>query len=417
MKISVEKLTQGGDGLARSSGKVIFVRDGVPGDEALVKVYKETKGFMRASIAELVEPSPHRTEPRCPVYTWCGGCQWQHIDYEYQKQAKESILRETLERLGGITDPEIGPITGPESPYGYRSKVSLTLWAAGRKHFIGYHEKGSSRLVSIGGCPIAETPVEEAIATISRVLSSIKSSPLRLERAAIATDGERAYITLYPERHTDRRPLTRLVEHLKRFPETEFISIIPKEVEFTITACGMRYILTPSLFSQACSSVNEAMLATAAEWARDLAPASVLELYSGAGNFTLPLAAAATRLTAVEIDPGSSRYAGRSAAENGIDNCEFITASAEDYLSGPPADTPGFDLVVLDPPREGAKDVLDGIAALSPGAIIYISCDPAILARDLSRLARSGYEPRDIRPFDMFPNTFHIETMVLLRKV
>jgi len=211
--------------------------------------------------------------------------------------------------------------------------------------------------------------------------------------------------------------LKTLHRHLKRHEETENVSIAGiGEIGFEFSILGNRFMTTPSAFTQVNSDINELMIKTVIDWAELNENTTVLDLYSGIGNFSIPMAHQAKEVLGVEISKNSVKLAKHNAELNSIKNMVFQNATSEDAVQILNDEQEKFDLVVLDPPREGAKEILDGLVKLSPEKIIYVSCDPATLARDLKKLSGLGYKVARVRPFDMFPQTFHIETVTLLVK-
>ncbi|MCL4244165.1 MAG: RsmD family RNA methyltransferase, partial [Candidatus Dadabacteria bacterium] len=209
-----------------------------------------------------------------------------------------------------------------------------------------------------------------------------------------------------------------LAKHLGRFPETENVSIRGKsEAEFEFGLAGMKFLANPSVFTQSNPGVNEAIVRTVLEWAAPAEGLKVLDLYSGIGNFSVPLAKTASNVVSVEINRFSSVLARKNAGINGMTNISFITATSGEAVSDLLERGETFDIVVLDPPREGAKEILEGVASLSGGKIIYVSCDPVTLSRDLKRLKELGWSPRRVKPFDMFPQTYHVESVTLLSRL
>ena len=418
MQVRIESLAAGGAGIAKKDGKVYFVTGGLPGDVLEIKVVKDRGRFAEAIINEIVEPSEQRVEALCPVFVKCGGCQLQNLKYEAQLSQKENILRETLRRIGGFNNINPEPIKASPKHYGYRNRVTLSAFFYSGMWHIGYNQKRSSRKVKIEGCPVSDSLIEEAIGRLSEVLSSISDPFYPLEKVHISSNGLNPYITLVTKWGRRADSLNVLIKHLKRYEETEFVSVLGRsEIEFEYEYAGFKFVSKPSVFAQANYSVNLAMVETVVEWAGADGSGRVLDLYSGTGNFSLPLSRLARSVDAVEINRSAVSLTKRSARLNGIDNITFHNSPSALYIQELDEGNYKFETVVLDPPREGAKESLKAIAELSPDKIIYVSCDPATLARDLKGLANLGYELRAVRPFDMFPETSHIESVSLLAKV
>ncbi len=417
MQIEIEKIAFGGAGIAKKDGKVFFVRGGLPKDVLEINIIKDKGNYAEAVIAEIIKPSPDRIEPDCPVFNLCGGCQLQNLNYPAQLREKEYILKETLGRLGGLYDVAIEPIVPSPKEFGFRNKVTLSTWFYKGKWHVGYNQKGSNRKVAIDSCPISTDIVDKTIKRISEVLTSLGDPYYPLEKIHISSNGFKSQITLVP-RHSRRGDLLKtLLKHLRRHQETENVSINGSgETGFEFSILGNKFLTTPSAFTQVNSEINELMIKTVLDWAELTQEQTVLDLYSGIGNFSIPLALGASEVLAVEISNNSVKLARKSAQANSVNNLVFQNAASEHAVEVLNKDEEKFDLIVLDPPREGAKEIIDGLVGLSPAKIIYISCDPATLSRDLKRLDELGYKVVKVRPFDMFPQTFHIESIAMLCK-
>ena len=415
MRVEIERLAFGGSGVARKDGKVYFVKGGLPGDSADIHVVSDRGRFAEAVVERIVEPSPERVEPPCPVFEICGGCQLQNLVYKAQLREKENILGETVRRIGGSADVHPEPVFPSPCEYGYRSRVLLSAWYSSGRWHVGYFREMSRSHVRIEACPVADAIINKAISRLSKVLSSIGDPRYPLEKIYLCSDGEKSHITLLPRLKSGPASLGSLVKHLKRHEETENVSVYgTEEDEFELYISGSRFVATPSVFTQSNTSVNEALIRTAVEWAGLKGTETVLDLYSGAGNFSIPLAKSSKQVISVEVNKKAVELAKKSAGLNAINNLSFHNVSCEEYLESADALENPVDVVVLDPPREGAKEAVNGILRLAPGKIIYVSCDPATLARDIKSLKDAGYRLERLKPFDMFPQTYHIESIALL---
>ncbi len=418
MHILIERLAFGGAGIGRDEGKVVFVRGGLPGDILKVRITKDKGKYAEAEIEDIVRPSLDRTEPLCPVFGKCGGCQWQHLSYSSQLKAKENILKETLERIGGIKDIEVDLIVPSPMHYGYRSRVTLSTWFHEGKRRVGYHQERSRVRIEIEGCPIAREQVDETISRLSDSLSKTNSFRDPLKRLNIVSNDNRAFVTLVTPLGEDVRKFKSLRNYLKKSLGTEDIGMAgDEEPEFEFVILGLKFYCIPSVFIQANYEVSEQLTETLIEWADLGENERVLDLYSGIGNFSLHLAKRAKEVVGVDFSVKAVKLSEKSARANSIKNVAFDASPTELFIEESVRRGDRVDLVVLDPPREGAMEILGGIAELSPERIIYVSCDPPTLARDLKRLRELGYQLVRIRPFDMFPQTYHIESLALLLKI
>lgn len=349
MRVTIEKLIHGGNGLATHEGRKLFVPFSAPGDVLEVELTAEHAGFAEARIVEVMQPSPSRVLPRCPVFGSCGGCQWQHISYEEQLAAKRAIVIEQLQRLGGIAAPEVLETLPSPNPWNYRNRIQLHVDAAGR---VGYYRPRSREVVEFAECAIAEEAVNQELAA-------------RREEFAKRNRG------------------------------------------VAIRASG------GAGFSQVNSAQNERLASLLCEWLSAVPHASVLELYAGSGNFTRRLAAVAQSLVASEIDGRAVRAGQEALAAAGIRNVMFICMPAARAAKRHAA---GADAVVVDPPRKGFAEAIPAIIEAGPRSILAISCDPATLARDCRALIGAGYRFVRCQPVDMFPQTFHVESLTLLER-
>lgn len=418
MLVEIEKLVYGGMGLARVDGKATFVRGGVPGDLLEVTVVSDKRTFAEAKIEKIIRPSPERTEAKCPVFGTCGACQWQHINYAFQLKAKEQILAETLLRIGGFRELNVEPIVASPNEYGYRERVTLSAWLEDRKFKLGYHEKGELRRVPINGCPIASEEINSEIKNLNEFFLRDEYDSLPFNRINIASDGKRAYVTFSlitngREGYVDSPPNQdhELDEALKGLGFED-----RGEHVFQFESLDLRFNSVPSIFVQANRRINEQLVSTVLDWAGLEGNEEVLDLFCGVGNFSLNLAKSARSVLGVDISKVAVSLARINSEANMIENVRFVCSSVPSFLRKSLHQRAEFDLIILDPPREGARDILEELLRLSPKRMIYVSCNPSTLARDLKSLTERDYKLAKVRPFDMFPQTFHIESVVLLSR-
>jgi 23S rRNA (uracil1939-C5)-methyltransferase len=417
--VEIEKLIYGGMGFARVDGKALFVRGGVPGDLLEATVVRDKRTFAEAKIERIIRASPERTAPKCPFFGICGACQWQHINYAFQLKAKEQVLRETLLRIGGFRELNIEPIVPSPHEYGYRERVTLSAWLEDRRFKLGYHEKGEFRRVPINGCPIASEEIDSEIKNLNEFFLRDEYDTLPFNRINIVSDGKRAYVTFSRitngrEGYVDSPPNKdhELDETFKSLGIEDH-----EEHVFQFESLGLTFNSVPSIFMQANSRINERLVSTVLDWAELECNEEVLDLFCGVGNFSLNLAKSARRVLGVDISKVAVSLARINSKVNMIENVRFVSSSVPSFLRSSSHQRAEFDLIILDPPREGAKDILEDLLNLSPKRMIYVSCNPSTLARDLKSLTERDYKLVKIRPFDMFPQTFHIESVALLRRV
>jgi len=416
MKLTIEKLIYGGYGLARTGDKVVFVRGGVPGDEVDAEVTEEKKSFDIAYINNIIEPSKHRVDPQCEYFGKCGGCQWQNIDYQYQLKAKEQILKESIQKIAGINDFVIEPIVPSQNKYNYRNRVTLHLDTVKGKHILGFKEEKSHQLVSIEQCPISSDNISQLVQKISKLITGYDAKKLPFEKIFISDIGKIPALSLSPKKNSSESEVNSLFYKLKERIQGIDISIDNKEEKsFEFKVLGLKFISSPSVFAQANSIINEQLIKTLIKWADLKKNENVMDLYCGYGNFSLNIARKVKQVLSIDNNKKAIKFAIKNAKLNSIRNCIFEDWDVKKYLQRhKPKENQ--DLVILDPPRTGAKEIIKSIINISPKKILYISCNPTTLARDLKDLIKAGYNLKKIQPFDMFPQTFHIESLSLLEK-
>lgn len=389
LDVRVERVLPGGVGLAHAEGQTLFVSLAAPGDLARVRV-ESTKGRVAfASIAEVLEPSPARVEPPCPYFGRCGGCDFQQLSYEAQLQAKAEIIRDCLRRMARVEPP--GEIVVEPSPeiWRYRSRARWQHDPV-RRH-LGYYERGSHRVCDVADCPVAAPPVGERLRQL-RSLMVEGRLPQASEFEAVAGD-EGVALDPAVGPGDEAEQVRRIGGETYRFDAGCFFQI--------------NHALLGAL-------LVEGLRGTEPEPAGDVG-GTALDLYSGVGLFTLPLARRFKRVVAVEGNPASAAYARRNLSDASLTNARVETAAVGDWFARHADELGAADFVLLDPPRAGAEpEAVRGIIRLRPRHISYVSCDPATLARDLRALLDAGYRIDSLRAFDMFPQTHHVEAVVHL---
>lgn len=407
LELTLDGIAQGGDGVGRHDGVVVFARGGLPGERVRVRIRERRPSYSRGEVVEVLEPAPERVEPRVAG----DHAPWQHIDYPAQLRFKETIVREQLAKLARLQDPPVAPILAAPHPWGYRNAARLHVDGAA----IGYYAAGSRAVVDISADPLLLPALNEALAGLRDVLAPDLLRGVTL-RASSAYGYSLAAIDPHPA--AAPRDLEMLAMGWRaRVPSLAGVTL-DGAAEGAATLRdelgGVVFDLSPESFFQINASQAGRMLDLLRERLEPRPGEAMLDAYSGAGTFALPLAAGLAEVTAVEEHAAAVADGERSAALNGIINVRFLRAPAERAL--PELEGP-FDLAVLDPPRRGCHPaVLDALARLAPPRLAYISCHPGILARDLGPLLASGYTLELVQPVDLFPQTPHIETVVILKQ-
>jgi 23S rRNA (uracil1939-C5)-methyltransferase len=433
MRAKIEKLVYGGEGLARENGETLFVPFVLPGEEAEVEILERKKKLLRGRATQLLQASPQRIEPRCPHFGVCGGCDYQHMAYEAQLTAKEDILRETLRRIGRIDWK--GPITVHASPpWEYRNRAQWKVRPAGKassgqQHAdtgsIGYFQARSTALCPIETCLIISPKLLATFQALRKALANGALPPgvREIEAFADAADEQSLLTVTCTTVPRAAEPLLQSFAQLLPFAKSILLQDLAGS-RMALRGPGfLQYEVLQKSFRVGHLSffqVNRSLVGEMARVVRELAGSGELafDLYAGVGLFSPFLAESFPRVHAVEADPASARdlesvvhsSANRITAHNQAAG-HFLREWKRKRAGGVP------DVVVVDPPRAGLEHgVAEQLTGLAPRTIIYISCDPSTLARDLARLDLQAYTLRELHLFDMFPQTYHIESVVFLER-
>jgi 23S rRNA (uracil1939-C5)-methyltransferase len=426
-------LLSNGQAVGRIGAMVAFVDGPLPGERARVRISQVKPKYAVGELVELLERSPERVEPFCPVFGTCGGCQVQHLGYQAQLAWKTRIVREALQRIGGIADPPVAPAIGMDDPRAYRNKMALVAEGGA----FGFYKARSHALVPIHDCPIVLASLDAQIGNLWRARENPATGPaLRdvrhvIARAAIASGDVVVSFT------TDRgSPALGLAAKAlaAAFPQAVGVSnsfepssanavmgrrhrTLSGRADIAETIDGVSFRVSPASFFQ----VNSAMVRKIFAYLREriALPKKILDLYCGAGTFTLFFAKGGGTVVGVEENPHAIREARENAALNAVENSAAFLAGRVDTVLG---EGPGrsalaaADIVFLDPPRKGSDEAtLALLAAARVPEIWYLSCNPATLARDLAQLVAAGYAVESVQPFDMFPQTGHIEALAVAK--
>ncbi|WP_343529498.1 23S rRNA (uracil(1939)-C(5))-methyltransferase RlmD [Yokenella regensburgei] len=414
--VTVNDLDPFGQGVARHNGKALFVSGLLPQESAEVTLTEDKKQYARAQVKRRLNDSPEREKPKCRHFGTCGGCQQQHASVDLQQRSK----RAALARLMKHDIDEV--IAG--TPWGYRrrARLSLNYQPKTQQLQMGFRKANASDIIDVGQCPILVPQLEALLAPLRECLSSLKSArQLGHVELVLADNGP-----LMVLRHTAALPAADK-EKLERFshthalalylaPQSEILEHVYGETPW-YTSNGLRLTFSPRDFIQVNDNVNQQMVATALSWLDVQPDDRVLDLFCGMGNFTLPLAQRAAEVVGVEGVPALVEKGQQNAALNHLHNVTFFHENLEEDVTRQTWAQHGFDKVLLDPARAGAPGVMQHIIKLAPKRVVYVSCNPATLARDSEALLQAGYRIGRLAMLDMFPHTGHLESMVLFEHI
>lgn len=443
VEIIIEDIGSEGEGIGKHNGYTLFVKDTAIGDRVLVQVTKAGKTYGYARLVKLLEPSPYRVKPRCPIAAKCGGCQLQHIDYAKQLEYKENKVRNCLTRIGGFSDFVMEPIYGMEEPYYYRNKSQFPVGRAKDGSVaIGFYAGRTHSIIDTEHCYIGAEVNAKIISFLRSFIKQYKLEPYDEEahkgliRHIITRIGYNTgeIMVCLVVNGTQIPHKQELIEGLLKIEGMKSICLnINKEKtnvilgEQVIPLWGEPYItdrigsvsyrISPLSFYQVNPVQTRKLYDIALEYADLHGDETVWDLYCGIGTISLYMAGKAKKVYGVEIVPQAIEDARTNALINGINNAEFFTGAAEEVLPRKyKEDSIYADVIVVDPPRKGCEQsLLDTIIAMSPKRVVYVSCDPATLARDLKYFCERDYELVKVRAVDQFGHSVHVETVVLLR--
>ncbi|NPA13291.1 MAG: class I SAM-dependent RNA methyltransferase [Aquificae bacterium] len=423
IKVRVEKLIFGGKGLAKIDGKVCFVPYVLPDEEVEVEIQKEKKDLIECSLKQVLKPSPYRVDPVCVYFTRCGGCDYLHIQYDKQVEIKNEIFRETLQKIGKLDSiPLEEPVKSPQIFY-YRNRVQFKV--QGDK--VGFYEKNSNKVVDIDGCMLINHRLNLSLDGLKKLLELfyIKPSQVHIHGSNL---GQIAVKFIFP-RYIKSIPVGQ--KHIKHFLGDELVGYgmyyqegkkVKKLVEVGSPFVYERlknylYRVSINSFFQVNPYQTENLIDMVEEVVKEKKPEVALDLYCGVGTFSIPMAKHCKKVFGVEISQSAVNDANHNRKQNRVNNLFFKKADASKVLDYIQKKNP--DLVLVDPPRKGLDkqtiQVLNNLKNLK--TVIYISCNPSTLARDITLFKEGGFNLKSTKMVDMFPHTHHIESFSVLERV
>lgn len=428
VKACIESFAHDGRGIAHLDGKAVFIDGALPGEEVTFVYTDRRRDYAEGRIDEVLRPSSLRVEPRCPHFGLCGGCSLQHLDADAQVQAKQALLQAQFKRIGKIEEVPLWPaLTGPI--WGYRRKARLSVKYVAKKErvLVGFREKNSPFLADIKRCEVLHPKVGEKLLELSELILSLTVKK-RVPQIEVAVGDERSALVF----RILEKPTAEDLEKLRAFgkgydfdiylqpkgPES-ILALEPEEpplLTYSLPCHQVTFQFAPLEFIQVNAEINRQMVDRVIDVLQLEANDTVLDLFCGLGNFTLPMAKKAGKVIGIEGSDALVKRARCNAERNGLTNTEFHSADLTQPLKGEWA-TRKYAKLLLDPSRAGASNALTCVSRWGPQRIVYVSCNPATLARDADILVHQhGYRLVSAGVMDMFPHTYHVESIALFER-
>jgi 23S rRNA (uracil1939-C5)-methyltransferase len=438
--VDISGLTSEGFGVARIEGFTVFVEGALTVEQAEIRIVKVLKNYAFGKLLKIIKPSPGRIEPPCDVVKRCGGCQLQHMSYEAQLHYKTRQVKDAIERIGGLKDITIHNTIGMDDPWRYRNKAQFPVGMDGDV-MIGFYANRSHEIIDTPQCAIQDVINDNVIRTVREFIKKYNVSVYDentgkglirhiVTRKGFKTGEVMVCIVINGDSVPNDKALAEMllssIENLKSVvlninkKKTNVIlgdrNIVIFGEEAIYDYIGeFKFRISPLSFFQVNPIQTEVLYNKALEYADLKGDEVVFDAYCGIGTISLFLSKKARKVYGVEIVPQAIENARENAKLNGVGNVEFIAGESETVI--PELHMKGIkaDVIVVDPPRKGCDEkLLDVIAQMAPERVVYVSCNPATLARDLKYLTERGYQVREVQPVDMFPQTVHVETVVLM---
>ncbi len=425
-RVDIIDLTHDGRGVARTAGKALFVDGALPGETVEAVRLRKRRTHDEGKVLNLLVPAAERVQPVCPRFDVCGGCSLQHLAEPAQLAAKEKVLLDNLQRIGHVSPDTVFPaIRGPTAGYRRRARLGVR-WVEGKgRALVGFRERFSSFIADVDHCPVLAPPADRLILPLSELIGSL-SLRRRIPQVEVSVADNRTALVL---RVLDA-PTPADLDEIRRFRDDHDLDVYLQtggvdtvapldgkytELSYSLPEFDLRFRFRPTDFIQVNGEINRRMVSRAVELTEAGPGAKVLDLFSGLGNFALPLARCGARVTGVEGDVALVERARRNALDNGIDTADFFVANLFEDCRDLAWARQDFDAVLIDPPRSGAKEIVPLVAGVP--RIVYVSCHPGSLARDAGTLVGEfGYRLAGAGVLDMFPHTAHVESIAVFSR-
>ncbi|WP_181347897.1 23S rRNA (uracil(1939)-C(5))-methyltransferase RlmD [Thalassobacillus sp. CUG 92003] len=439
--LSFEDLTHEGNGVGKIDGYPLFVPYGLPGETAQVKVVKVKKNFGFGRLVKVNEASSDRVEPPCNVYYKCGGCQLQHMSYAMQLDMKHKQVKDAMHKFGHLSHVPVHPVIGMDDPWRYRNKIQIPVDEQNGQLKAGFYQKRSHKVIDMDTCLIQDEQNDRMVETVRRIAERLGISAYHegnhrgdLRHIMVRTGQNTNDIMVVLITRTDKLPgKDKLIDEIKdTFPNVKSIvqNVNSEQTNVILgdkttvlwgddyiydTIGDIKFMISPKSFYQVNPNQTKQLYDKALEYADLRGRETVIDAYCGIGTISLFLAENAKHVYGVEVVPDAVTDAKKNAKLNNIDNAEFYVGQAEKIMPWWLSQGLRPDVIVVDPPRKGCdENLLHAMLEMQPERIVYVSCNPSTLARDLRILEDGGYETKEVQPVDMFPQTNHVECVTQL---
>jgi len=433
IKLLINSVGSNGEGVGKHQGMTIFIDGALPGEEVIARLSQVKKSYAHAELIKIVTPSVHRVKPICPLFGRCGGCQIMHLEYSEQLKVKRQKVIDALTRIGKLENIHVAECIASPTDLNYRNKVQLPVAYSNDKLLVGFYQKKSHTIIPVENCYIHCDVGDKVFEKVKSILSVYKHDIEHEIKHLIIKSAVKSCssVVIFVRSGRKKTSFSKLAAHLME--ECSEISGVVENINpgktkaitgkrWNVLAgnpyiyeevCDLTFKISPASFFQVNTYQAELLYRKAIELAGIEKTTRVMDAYCGIGTLSLIAAKHAKQIIGIECVPQAIEDAKENARRNDINNCEFLCGRTEEYIEK----FSDVDLVIINPPRQGCDTkVISALCNSISKKIIYISCDPATLARDLSQLVENGYTIEKVIPFDMFPQTMHVETIVLLKK-
>ncbi|OYQ90645.1 23S rRNA (uracil(1939)-C(5))-methyltransferase [Wohlfahrtiimonas chitiniclastica] len=430
-EVAITDITHDGRGVAHVEGKVVFVNGALPDEVVMAQYVKSRKDYDEAKTIEVLKASPDRVAPICDVFGTCGGCSLQHLDPEKQIYFKAKQLASNLKKQAKLdfdVAEQMPPLRSPSEHYRYKARLGVKYVAKKEKVLVGFREKFAPFIVDMDSCPVLEDKVANLLPALSTLIGDLTLLD-KIPQIEVAIGSDQVALSFRvletPTEEDEAKLKAFGIEHnilIYLQPKNEASTYLLSDVEDRDDLLNYQLLdrltmaFKPYHFTQVNPMINQQMVKQALDLLKLQKDETVLDLFCGLGNFTLPLALEAGKVIGVEGDQSLTEWAAKNAARNGLENVDFYCTDLTQNQDDADWMQLKYDAILVDPPRSGALEMMPYLGKLAPKRILYVSCHPATLARDLAELVQYGYEVTDAGVMDMFPHTAHVESMALLVK-